>query len=118
MTMSLEMIQSSDYTSADTPRPRIVWAPEIEDLHVNLVSLNAGEEIGTHSNQALDVLITVLNGSGLLTMNDENISIKAGSILVIRKGAQRRIVASSGGLLYTTCHRKRGGIMPTPPSRR
>lgn len=116
-TMPINVIQPSEYAGTGDARPRIVWAPEIADMHVNLVNLNADQEIGTHSNQTLDVLLTCLNGSGNLTVDDDVIPLRPGTIAVIPKGTSRRIVAFADGLQYTTCHRKRGGILPTVQSR-
>lgn len=115
MTMPINVIQPSEYTDSGNTLPRIVWAPVIEDLHVNLVNLTSGQEIGTHTNQSLDVLLTCMNGSGDLTLDGEVVPLHPGTIAVIPKGISRRIVASSEGLQYTTCHRKRGGIMPSTP---
>jgi quercetin dioxygenase-like cupin family protein len=92
---------------------RIRWTPESDDLHVNLVDLRPGEEIGEHTNTALDVLLTCLTGGGTLVVDGETIVMRAGSVVLIPRGARRAVIAGESGVRYTTCHRKRGGLMPT-----
>ena len=94
---------------------RNVWQPDTDDLHMNVLVLRAGESIGNHINQLLDVVVTCLRGSGAISINDEEIQVESGSIVLIRQGTSREIVAGPEGMIYTTVHRKRGGIMPTVP---
>jgi quercetin dioxygenase-like cupin family protein len=111
--MPIDAIHTREYTDESTPHIRIRWTPESTDLHVNLVDLRVGEMIGSHVNASLDVVMTCLTGHGKLTIDRESIPMEAGSIALIPKGAQREIVAGDAGMRYTTCHQKRGGIMPT-----
>ncbi len=92
---------------------RNVWQPETDDLHMNVLVLREGEQIAKHVNQVLDVIVTCLRGSGTISINQDEIEVEPGSIVLIRQGAERVIQAGSGGMVYTTVHRKRGGIMPT-----
>lgn len=92
---------------------RNVWQPETDDLHMNVIVLRTGELIGSHTNQLLDVVVTCLRGSGTITIDQESIAVKPGSIVLIPRGAMREIESGPEGIVYTTVHRKRGGIMPT-----
>lgn len=92
---------------------RNVWQPDTEELHMNLLVLRSGEQIAKHVNQALDVIVTCLRGSGTISINETNVAVESGSIVLIPQGAQRIIQAGDDGMVYTTVHRKRGGIMPT-----
>jgi quercetin dioxygenase-like cupin family protein len=80
---------------------------------VNLVVLHGGEAIGEHVNQTLDVLLTCLAGEGGLHVDGKHVPLTPGTVALIPLGTRRRVVAGDSGLRYTTCHRKRGGIMPT-----
>jgi quercetin dioxygenase-like cupin family protein len=111
--MAFDVIHRDDYGDPDAPHSRIRWTPGSEDLHVNLVDLRAGEEIGEHVNTALDVLLTCLGGRGSLVVDGEAIEMSAGSLALIPRGARRAVIAGEAGMRYTTCHRKRGGLMPT-----
>jgi quercetin dioxygenase-like cupin family protein len=115
--MAADVIRFADYGSPSRSLPRIAWTPESTDLHVNLVALGAGEEIGEHVNESLDVLLTCLAGEGELHIDDDVIPLASGTVCVIPMGSRRRIVAGNNMLRYTTCHRKRGGLMPTVQSR-
>lgn len=92
---------------------RNVWQPDTEELHMNVLVLRAGEQIDKHINQVLDVIVTCLRGSGTITINREQIDVESGSIVLIRQGSERVIQAGADGMVYTTVHRKRGGLMPT-----
>jgi quercetin dioxygenase-like cupin family protein len=108
----IQAIQPDDYKSGE-PLPRIVWTGTSDDLHANLIALAPGEEIGVHVNQHLDVLLTCIDGAGILTVDDTEMSLRGGSIVLIPQGARRGTRAGEGGLRYVTCHRRRGGIIPT-----
>lgn len=97
----------------DADTPRIAWSPDTDDLHMNVVVLRPYEGIPTHINQTLDVIVTCLHGAGVLTIDEEPIAIEAGSIALIPRGSERQITANDETLIYTTVHRKRGGLMPT-----
>ena len=111
--MPLNAIHADDYQSVETPHRRIRWTPASSDLHVNLVDLRAGEEIGEHVNAALDVLLTCLDGDGTLIVDSDTAPLRPGTIVLIPKGARRGVVAGESGVRYTTCHMRRGGLMPT-----
>lgn len=96
---------------------RNVWQPGTDDLHMNVLVLRGGEEIAPHINQALDVIVTCLRGSGTITVENENVQVLPGSIVLIAQGKQRHIVADEHGMVYTTVHRKRGGLMPMVSTR-
>lgn len=92
---------------------RIVWSATSDDLHANLVVLGPGEAIDEHVNAQLDVLLTCVDGTGTLTVNGEMIALQPGSIALIPRGTRRASRAGEQGLRYVTCHRQRGGLMPT-----
>lgn len=97
----------------DQETGRIAWSPNTDDLHMNVVVLRPYEGIPAHINQTLDVVVTCLQGTGVLTIDEEPIVIEAGSIALIPRGSERQITANDETLVYTTVHRKRGGLMPT-----
>ena len=92
---------------------RNAWQPDTDDLHMNVIVLRSGECIGNHVNQLLDVIVTCLRGKGIVFIGDQRVDMESGSIVLIPQGASREIRAGTDGMIYTTVHRKRGGIMPT-----
>ncbi len=112
--MSVKQFHLSDLPGEHS---RNVWQPPTDDLHMNVLVLRGGEEIAPHINQALDVVVTCLHGSGTITVEDERVHLEPGSIVLVPQGAKRHILANASGMVYTTVHRKRGGLMPTVPNR-
>lgn len=110
--MTLDVMHAAIYQEPTDAHRRIRWTPESEDMHLNLVDLLAGEEILEHVNASLDVVLTCLDGDGTLVVDGERVALKPGSIAMIRKGRRRGITAGPDGMRYTTCHGKRGGLMP------
>jgi quercetin dioxygenase-like cupin family protein len=107
-----QAIHAGEY-DGERALPRIVWTATSDDLHVNLIALAPHEEIGEHVNAHLDVLQTGISGDGTLVIDGEEIPFGAGSVVLIPRGAMRGTRAGADGLRYVTCHRRRGGIMPT-----
>lgn len=115
--MKIQALQPDDYASPDITLTRIGWTPESTDLHINLVSLKPGESIAEHVNETLDVLLTCLFGAGELHIDEETVPLVPGTVALIPQGSRRSIVANNNTLRYTTCHRKRGGLLPTIKAR-
>jgi quercetin dioxygenase-like cupin family protein len=84
------------------------------DLNVNLVRLLPGEYLEAHINTEVDVLLVGLGGTGTVELDGGDEPLDAGSAVYIPKNARRAIRAGSQGVTYLTCHRRRGGLMPTP----
>ncbi|MCO5215463.1 MAG: cupin domain-containing protein [Thermomicrobiales bacterium] len=57
---------------------------------MNVIVLRPYEGIPAHINQTLDVVVTCLQGTGVLTIDEEPIAIEAGSIALIPRGASAR----------------------------
>lgn len=88
------------------------------DLNVNLVRLAADEYLEAHINAEVDVLLVGVAGTGVVELANGDQPLAAGVALYVPKGARRAIRAGSQGLAYLTCHRRRGGLMPTVAVRR
>jgi quercetin dioxygenase-like cupin family protein len=89
-----------------------VWSVNSEQLNVNLIRLPAGDGVAEHVNNEVDVLLTVFEGSGELTVDGSVERLSAGSALLIPRGAKRALRCTAGPLVYLTCHRRRAGLMP------
>ena len=88
------------------------------DLNVNLVRLAPDEYLDAHVNAEVDVLLVGVAGAGAVELADGDQPLAPGVALYLPKGARRAIRAGSQGLAYLTCHRRRGGLMPTVTARR
>lgn len=83
------------------------------DLNVNLVRLLPDESLEAHINTEVDVLLVGVAGAGTMELDSGKESLDAGSAIYVPKNARRAIRAGSQGVTYLTCHRRRGGLMPT-----
>lgn len=85
------------------------------DLNANLVHLDPGHEIGEHVNDAVDVLVVVLVGRGVVDVDGAGHDVAAGAVAHVPRGARRTIRAADEGMTYLTVHRRRGGLDIGPP---
>jgi quercetin dioxygenase-like cupin family protein len=90
-----------------------IWSLSSEQLNINLLRFGAGEGIPPHINDEVDVLIVLIEGTGTLTLGDDDRPIRAGEAAFIPRGARRAIRCTSGILAYLSCHRRRAGLMPS-----
>lgn len=90
------------------------WTLASEDLNVNLIVLRHGASVPEHVNDALDVLLVGVEGDGAVSIDDRVFAFGAGRAILVPKGARRSVRATGLRLAYLTCHRRRGGLWPTP----
>ncbi|MCU0493664.1 MAG: cupin domain-containing protein [Chloroflexaceae bacterium] len=90
-----------------------IWSANCEQMNVNLMRLSSGQGVAEHVNADLDVLLVVLEGVGTITLDGEERSFEAGQVFVLPRGTRRGIQCRNGPLVYITCHRQKGGLMPT-----
>lgn len=96
-----------------------IWKlePHTRGLDCNVIAIPAGDEIGKHEGPDLDVVIVVLDGSGVLETEEETINLENGSMVWLPKLSVRRFVAGENGLRYFSVHtRKRGLQIGRPPA--
>ena len=90
-----------------------IWGTETEDLDCTLLQWPAGHEMASHVNDEVDVVMTVLQGTGQLEVDEVKTLLKPGVVVVIPKGAARRIQADSKPFVYLNVHKRRRRLMPT-----
>lgn len=90
------------------------WTLASDDLNVNLIVLRHGASVPEHVNDALDVLLVGVEGDGTVTIDDRAFVFGAGRAILVPKGARRGVRATGLRLAYLTCHRRRGGLWPSP----
>lgn len=88
--------------------------PAERGLDANVISLAPGEQIGQHQGPALDVLLHVLAGSGVLRTDSGQIDLAVGDIIYLPAHSQRQFIAGDGGLGYFSVHQRKNttGLMP------
>lgn len=85
-----------------------LWSHVSEQLNVNLVKLDAGDSMGEHVNNEVDVLLVVNSGRGSVTIGGVVHDVGADSVVVVPIGVSRMIVADER-LVYFSIHTRRGG---------
>jgi len=88
----------------------VVWSISPDGFHANLVVLEAHGSIGAHRNDAVDVLVVVLEGDGTLTVDGGAVALEPGTALLVPLGAGRSTEAGSGGLRYLSVHAQRAPL--------
>lgn len=92
-----------------------ILARETEDLDLNLVRFTAGAGVGAHVNREVDVVLIALAGSGIVRIDDDEVTVAAGNALLIPKNSERSIRSRDDGeFAYLTVHRRRARLMPAP----
>jgi quercetin dioxygenase-like cupin family protein len=90
-----------------------IWSLNSEQLNINLLRFRSGEGVPPHVNDEVDVLFIIVEGEAALTLGDAEHAIRAGEAALIPRGTRRAIRCTSGTLAYLSCHRRRGGLMPS-----
>jgi quercetin dioxygenase-like cupin family protein len=119
--------EEPDEPAPETPGPGLVdltgradaairsgpaWTGVSDDLNVNLLVFQPGEGVAEHVNAEVDVLVIGIRGMGTLTVDGVEHPMRAGSALLIPKGARRGTRAGEEAFAYLTCHRRRAGLWP------
>ena len=91
-----------------------VWRHQGEDLNANLLVFARGEGVAEHVNAEVDVLLVGIAGEGAVDVDGTRRTLRAGQALVVPKGARRGTRGVSDRFAYLTCHRRRGGLWPSP----
>jgi quercetin dioxygenase-like cupin family protein len=93
-----------------------VWklAESGRQLDANLVHLEGGQQVGTHNEPDLDVLVLVMSGAGVLSSPEGAQQLAAGGLYWLPRGSTRSLTAGEEGLSYLTVHRRRPGLQIRP----
>ena len=89
-----------------------IWGTETDDLDATVVRWDADYGVAPHTNEEVDVIMTVLGGSGTVVVDGQSSFLEAGHILVIGKGTDRKIRAGTDGITYLNVHKRRKRMMP------
>ncbi len=95
------------------PSRGALWGTESEDLDATLVAWPEGQGVAPHTNDEVDVLMVVLEGSATVAVGDLSYSLSIGGFLLIPKGTERRVQATSDRLVYLNVHKRRKKMAPT-----
>jgi mannose-6-phosphate isomerase-like protein (cupin superfamily) len=96
-----------------------LWGMASGDLNATLLVWPPGHELVAETNSDLDVLLIVLEGGGIATVDEQEHALVAGGALLVEKGSSRAIRAGADGVRYVSVHRRRGPLrISETPERR
>jgi quercetin dioxygenase-like cupin family protein len=96
-----------------------LWGLASSDLNATLLAWPPGHELLADTNSELDVLLIVVEGGGVATVDEQEHALVPGSALLVEKASSRAIRAGADGLRYVSVHRRRGPLQITEtPERR
>lgn len=101
-----------DLLSPDGTGP--LWGMASGDLNATLLAWPAGHELAEHTNAERDVLLVVLAGGGVATVDGRGHELTAGTALLVEKGTSRSIRAGDQGVRYLSVHTRRGALQIEP----
>jgi quercetin dioxygenase-like cupin family protein len=87
-----------------------LWGTQTDDLNATLLAWDAGGGPSEHVNAERDVVLVVLAGSAIVTVEGERRVVQAGAALVIEKGRARSITGGPDGVRYLSIHRRRSPL--------
>ena len=90
----------------------VAWSANPDGVNVNLVVLGPGGTIATHRNDAVDVLVLVLDGLVEVDVDGDALELPAGHATVVPRGATRTLSAGAAGSRHLTVHRARPPMQP------
>lgn len=79
-------------------------------LNVNLWHFHLGAGIPQHRNDEVDVVLVVLSGEGVVTVDEQAYPAQAGQVFIIAKGARRSWQCTGDLFVGITCHQRRSGL--------
>lgn len=106
-----EPIDLAVFVSEAAGRGGVVWTLEAgEDLNANLVRFAAGQGVGEHVNDEVDVVFVGVSGVGSVIVEGEEHGLSGGTLVFVPKESRRSTRSSSEDFGYLTVHRRRGPI--------
>ncbi len=100
---------------ADATHDGVIWSHTSAQFNLNLLRFQRADGIPLHRNTGVDVLIMVVAGTGVITLDGATHPVGPGAILLLPCGSERAIAATSAQFAYLSCHQRRGGLWPTLP---
>lgn len=83
------------------------WGTETSDLNATLVAWPRGSGVAEHVNDEVDVLMVVITGEVCVEVDGDTYDLRAHHLLMIPKGARRRVKVLSDEAVYLNVHRRR-----------
>jgi mannose-6-phosphate isomerase-like protein (cupin superfamily) len=89
------------------------WGTATSELNATILEWPPGGGTAEHINAERDVILVVLDGTAEIELEGVLVRAKQAEVVVLEKGARRRVTAGPGGVRYLTVHRLREGLAIT-----
>lgn len=83
-------------------------------LDANLVRHLPGTGGAQYTEDEVDVMLVVVSGTGILTLDGAQSHVSAGFLALLPRGSARALLAGPKGLVVLTVHRRRRGMSIAP----
>jgi uncharacterized protein (DUF2249 family)/quercetin dioxygenase-like cupin family protein len=89
-----------------------VWKLDVNQRHLdaNIIYLQAGTEIQSHTGPDLDVLLHIVDGDGELATDTGALPLTPGELVWLPRQTRRSITAGPAGLRYLSVHPRRPAL--------
>jgi quercetin dioxygenase-like cupin family protein len=91
-----------------------VWGMASGDLNATVLVWPSGHELVEHTNSERDVLLIVLEGGSVVTVEGRVHTLATGHALLIEKGKSRSLRAGENGVRYLSVHLRQVGVQIEP----
>jgi quercetin dioxygenase-like cupin family protein len=92
-----ELANLAGIAAAEAGRGGVIWTLEAsDDLNANLVRFPAGEGVGEHVNDEVDVIFVGISGSGFISVDGGTRLLSCGTLVFVPKGARRSTRSATG----------------------
>ena len=91
-----------------------IWGEASDDLNATILEWDAGGGPAAHVNEERDVVVAVLAGALRVETDDGVRDLEPGDVVIVAKGARRKLTALAGGTRYLSVHRRRPPLQVRP----
>lgn len=91
-----------------------LWGLASDDLNATLLAWRPGRGSDEHVNEERDVLIFVVEGSAVVTVDGAPQELRAGVAVIVEKGRRRSVTAGPHGVRYLSAHLRRPPLQIRP----
>jgi quercetin dioxygenase-like cupin family protein len=103
----IERLAGAQLEEHDAGREGPLWGLASGDLNATLLAWRPGHGPGEHVNDERDVLVFVVDGSAVVTVDGSPRELRAGDAVIVEKGRPRSLSAGAHGVRYLSVHLRR-----------
>ncbi|MCW2928723.1 MAG: Cupin 2, conserved barrel [Thermoleophilia bacterium] len=110
-------VHTCDLSAVARSAAGTAWSRETEQLDATLLAWPAGHVVEEHVNTEREVLLVGVAGQAAVEVDGEVHELRPATIVLIPRGARRRIECGAAGSSYLSVHVARGPLQLRPRAR-